>query len=48
MTSKAVQEQIMPILWKSVVYRWDNKTKKTRKAEKWKEVFLSQGAKYIQ
>lgn len=48
MTSKAVQEQLNPILWKRVVYRWDNSRQQGKKAEKWKQVFKSEGAKYIQ
>jgi hypothetical protein len=48
MTSKAVQEQLNPILWKRVVYRWDNSRRQGKKAEKWKQVFKSEGAKYIQ
>jgi hypothetical protein len=47
MTSKAVRDEIDPILWKTVAYRWDN-TAKNEKALKWKDIFLSGGAKYIQ
>lgn len=48
MTSKAVRDKVDPILWKSVVYRWNNGSKTDGTASKWKDVFLSGGAKYIQ
>jgi hypothetical protein len=47
MVCKAFKEIIDPILWKSVVFRWNNLAKGKKSGEKWKTIFESDGAQYI-
>jgi hypothetical protein len=47
-TSKAVQEEIDPILWKRVLYRWDNSIIKSNKKANWRRVFTAERARHIQ
>lgn len=47
--SKAVQEETSRILWRRALYKWNNsKNRKKRSAIKWRTVFASKAAKYIQ
>jgi hypothetical protein len=48
-TSKAVREETSPVLWRRVVYRWNNSQNGRKKsAVKWKITFSCPAAKYIQ
>lgn len=48
MVCKAVKEIVDPILWTKVVFRWKNTAKGKKGEEKWKAVFESGGARFIQ
>lgn len=49
LTCKAVRDETTPILWKRVVYQWNNSASSKKKAAvKWRGVFESSSARYIQ
>jgi hypothetical protein len=48
-TAKAVREETTPVLWRKVVFQWNNSPNgKKKSALKWRTVFESTSAKYIQ
>jgi hypothetical protein len=48
-TSKAVKEETTSILWRRVLYKWNNgPSSKKKSAVKWRTAFGSESAKYIQ
>jgi hypothetical protein len=48
-TSSSVREETTPILWRRVVFRWKNgQSSKKKSAGKWRVVFESEAARYIQ
>jgi hypothetical protein len=48
MVCRAVKDITDPILWRRVVFKWNNIAKRKESEEKWRAVFESDGAKFIQ